>query len=234
MSIADRLIAIAENQQKVYDAGYNKGKSEGGGGSFYDDFWDVFQDYGSRTNYYMTFQAGTMYPNGYWDSSKGTYNPKYTIKCSSGDYAAQKIYSNNAGIKSTMVDIDCSQATKMTQTFYDCPYLTDIPKLILNENIVYSNTFGKTPNLQNITIEGAIGNNIDFTSSTKLSKASIISIINHLSSTAPKESGKTLTLSKTAVNTAFGIDVDDESTFPEGSEYYNLRHSKDNWIFAYA
>ena len=31
MSIADKLTAVAENQQKVYDAGYEKGKAEGGG-----------------------------------------------------------------------------------------------------------------------------------------------------------------------------------------------------------
>lgn len=31
MSIADKLQTIAENEQKVYDAGYEKGKAEGGG-----------------------------------------------------------------------------------------------------------------------------------------------------------------------------------------------------------
>ncbi len=31
-SIAEKLTAIAENEQKVYNAGYNKGLSEGGGG----------------------------------------------------------------------------------------------------------------------------------------------------------------------------------------------------------
>jgi hypothetical protein len=41
-------------------------------------------------------------------------------------------------------------------------------------------------------------------------------------------------LSKAAVNNAFGIDVDDASTYPEGSEYYNLRYSKSNWTFNYA
>lgn len=33
MSIADKLQTILENEQKVYNAGYEKGKSEGGGGS---------------------------------------------------------------------------------------------------------------------------------------------------------------------------------------------------------
>lgn len=32
MSIADKLTQIAENEQRVYNAGYTKGKSEGGGG----------------------------------------------------------------------------------------------------------------------------------------------------------------------------------------------------------
>lgn len=34
MSIAEKLTTIAENQQKVYGAGYEKGKAEGGGGSY--------------------------------------------------------------------------------------------------------------------------------------------------------------------------------------------------------
>lgn len=32
MDIAEKLQVIAENEQKIYDAGYAKGKSEGGGG----------------------------------------------------------------------------------------------------------------------------------------------------------------------------------------------------------
>ena len=32
MSIAEKLAQIAENEQRVYDAGYEKGKAEGGGG----------------------------------------------------------------------------------------------------------------------------------------------------------------------------------------------------------
>lgn len=33
MTIAEKLTLIAQNEQKVYNAGYEKGKSEGGGGS---------------------------------------------------------------------------------------------------------------------------------------------------------------------------------------------------------
>ena len=72
-----------------------------------------------------------------------------------------------------------------------------------------------------------------------LNKKSIICLFNALSSTV---SGKTLTLKKSAVNEAFGIDVDDPSTWevygPEGawfstSAYCHLRHSKDNWTISY-
>ena len=32
MSIAEKLTTIAENQQKVYDAGFTAGQAQGGGG----------------------------------------------------------------------------------------------------------------------------------------------------------------------------------------------------------
>ena len=36
MTTAEKLQQIAENEQKVYNAGYEKGKAEGGGGDSYD------------------------------------------------------------------------------------------------------------------------------------------------------------------------------------------------------
>ena len=66
MSIADKLVTIAENERKVYDAGYTKGKTEGGGDSYdrgvadgrraeYDAFWDNLQSNGNRTQYAVAF-----------------------------------------------------------------------------------------------------------------------------------------------------------------------------------
>ena len=40
MSIADKIVTIAENEQKVYDAGYSKGKSETDGGGYDEGFSD--------------------------------------------------------------------------------------------------------------------------------------------------------------------------------------------------
>lgn len=55
---------IAENQERVYEAGYEKGKSEGGNteeaynDGFEDgkqaewsEFWDSFKNYGNKTKY---------------------------------------------------------------------------------------------------------------------------------------------------------------------------------------
>lgn len=87
MSIADKLQTIAENEQKVYDAGYAKGKAEGGGGdsgdSYYDAFWDAYQENGARTNYNNAFKCeiGTKAENyklySYWNLE--TFTPKYDI-----------------------------------------------------------------------------------------------------------------------------------------------------------
>jgi hypothetical protein len=72
-----------------------------------------------------------------------------------------------------------------------------------------------------------IGNDLDM-SACPLSKDSIISVITSLSASV---SGKTLKLKKTAVNTAFEIDVDNEDTW--SFDYLQLVHSRSNWTFSY-
>ena len=62
MSVADKLVIIAENEQKVYEAGQ---KTE------YDRFWDVYQDNGKRVSY-----SGAFYGSGWTDE---TFKPKYDI-----------------------------------------------------------------------------------------------------------------------------------------------------------
>lgn len=58
MSIAEKLTKIAENERKVYQAGFQKGKEQGGGGSYEEgrkaaltEFWGEIQEYGARTAY---------------------------------------------------------------------------------------------------------------------------------------------------------------------------------------
>lgn len=118
----------------------------------------------------------------------------------------------------------------LVYTFSVCSKLHTIEKITVAETTTYSGTFNNCWKLANITFEGIIGQSgLDFGWSP-LTKTSIENIINHLSTTA---SGKSITFNKDSINTAFGINVDDISTYPEGSEFYELRHSKDNWTFNY-
>lgn len=89
------------------------------------------------------------------------------------------------------------------QVFAYCWYrLVTIEKLIVKESNKYYRMFQNDNGLKNITFEGVIGNDIDFQYSTNLTKASIESIMSHLSQTATF----TVTLSQTAVNNAFTTD----------------------------
>lgn len=237
MSIAEKLTTVAENVPKVYEAGK---KSE------YDAFWDVYQNYGKRTQYNYAFGGSG------WDDR--TFKPKYSIKPINATYMfAQSDIDSWDGVEldtsnmtscaymfqscssSKIPPIDITKVTSqynMNYMFGTCPSLVTIEKLIVSESTPYhSAMFTGTKILQNVIFEGTIAKGgLDLSSCTKLSKESITSIINALSSTT---SGLTITLSKTAVNNAFDINVDDATTYPEGSEYYNLRHSKDNWTISY-
>ena len=214
MSIAEKLTQIAENEQRVYDAGK---KAE------YDRFWDVFQNNGKRKDYLYGF-AGIG-----WDDT--TYCPKYSPITLSLNSQYMYAYSN---ITDTKVPIDVSNTVapgNCTYMFAQAQSLVTVNKLIVSNTTRWNNNFSGCRALESLTIEGEVAyNGLDVQHSTKLNKASITSIINALSSTT---SGLSVTLSKTAVNNAFGINVDDATTYPEGSEYYALRHSKDNWTINY-
>ena len=242
MNIAEKLTTIAQNEQKVYDAGKQ---------AEYDRFWDAYQENGTRNQYEYAFA----------DWREEAFKPKYSMILQVGHTGANMFWRCRAtniveifekqGI--TLDTSKCGNMSGMFQNAYsiripelNCSSAQDynsnglyyvfanskvetIDKLVVVENLKYLSTFKGCTALKNIVFEGVIGEDISFADSP-LSKDSIISIINHLSETS---SGKTLSLNKTAVNTAFSINVDDESTYPEGSEYYTLRHSKDNWTFSY-
>ena len=188
---------------------------EAGKTSEYDRFWDNLLNYGNATCTNYLFQSPR------WTDE--IYNPPYTIKCQTGGGSMTNMYIYTK-ITDTKVPIDMRGSH--TNNSFGYGELVTIRKLIVDESTVFAdNTFSYAQKLKNITFEGTIASNIDFQYSP-LTKDSIINIFNALSS---ETSGLTLTLKRTAVNTAFGIDVTDKTTYPEGSEFYNLRHSKDNW-----
>lgn len=190
MTIADKLVKIADNVQKVYDSGYHNGQTYGypkgynagyaeGQKAEYDRFWDSYQNEGRNSNYAFAF-AGVCWVD-------AVYNPKYDINATgSGTY----LFNNNKNITNTKRNIKITGTA--SNVFSNCQNLITIPGLTVTSNVTFSAWFGGCSALEtiNFTSDSVIANNIDFSACVKLSTASLQNIINVLS----KEKSATLTL----------------------------------------
>jgi hypothetical protein len=242
--------------EKGHDQGFEEGKQFGdyaqgfeeGKKAERDAFWDAFQT-ASRRRWDSAFQ------NSCWNDD--TFYPKYDL-IPIGSAASLFRYCGITDLEKRLeecgVILDTSGATNLNCGFGESLALTVIPtinltkctassatsglvsgcislktirKIIVSEMIMLPNSFANCPMLENIAFEGVIGQDIDFNSCTKLTEASIESIITHLSDTA---SGKTLTLSKVAVDNAYGWYIG--GSFAPGSSsgaWDALVVSKPNW-----
>lgn len=209
MSIADKLTTIAENEQKVYDAGK---KAE------YDAFWDLVQENGNRTNYDFCF-AGEAW-------SADNFKPKYPIQPTScqnmfaywGIYSGRKEVADFRGFpidfsKSALVancfygnlfvvavgEINTTSVNNISGFFGSCMNLHTVEKLVVKENgeTTYYTAFRYCNKLENIVFEGVIGNDISFQDSPLLTHDSLMSIINHLKDFSGTTTTKTCTLGTT-------------------------------------
>ena len=199
MSIAEKLTTIAENQQKVYDAGYTAGQAAGGGGdSYYDEFWDSVQQNGSRTGYVYGF-AGESWTD-------DTFKPKYNIEVSQVNYmfyyskitdlqaalerAGVVLDLSNLSVSFMIRPFDSSQITRVGEVnlahvtgaintfFANATKLVTIDNLILSSSNTFgSNMFQNCEALANITIQGEIAKTINFQWCTSLTVDSMKSII---------------------------------------------------------
>lgn len=219
MNIAEQVTRLKTDFDEVYEAGYSAGESAAGNTkeayaqgvadgkqAEWSDFWDAFQNNGNRDSY----------SNAFYMWRDGAYRPKYALNCTNGGTSAF----NYSHIADTIVPIDISGLTDTTAMFRRNANLETIRSLIVSESTVFAaNTFQGATCLVNITIVGVIGQNgLDLKDSTLLSKVSIISIVNALSTTT---SGLSITLSKTAVESAFSSTTADEWTA--------LIATKSNW-----
>ena len=176
------LDGMAAAIPQVYEAGRNAG---GGGGyeegykagvqAEYDRFWDNVQQNGNRNGYSYGF-AGES-----WTDE--TYNPKYDIYCGNGTAGFQN-NANNLFAYSQITD------TKVTITFnatrnnsaFNSSKVVRIPLIKLMGNVLFVSTFASASYLEYIRFEGVIQNNIDFSSCSKLTRDSLMDIIEHLGS----------------------------------------------------
>lgn len=203
---------MAENIEKVYE----NGKAE---------VWDAIQNNGNRAIYEFAFRE--------WNNEY--FRPKHKVKPTGASgldyifYKSSKLkkiegeYFNLSSFPASSVtktgmfvectalehfeDIGLQAPAKYDVTFYNNQKLHTIDVLRFSKSTtISSGTFYNCKELVNLTVEGTIDQNgLNLQYSTKLSKASITSVINALSTAQSTEgtTKKSITLSQQAVDSAF-------------------------------
>ena len=237
MSISEKLTEIAQNTEKVYQAGEKKQ---------YDEFWDTFQDNGNRTEYDYSFRMKS------WNDK--IFKPKYKMYPTSASYmfANSEIvdfdlenyidFSNCTTINgafswSKFKKLPILNFTKVTSKssanslFAAMGNLERIEKIIINNEGSFpfeASVFNSNYKLKEIRFEGVIGISFYIAHSSQLSKDSIVNIFSVLSSSTE---GRSATFSKTAVNKAFKTS-DTTNDGASSAEWEELVAMKPNWTIS--
>jgi hypothetical protein len=214
MNIQEKLTTIADNVPKVYEAGIAEGRVQE-----QSDFWDIYQDYGNRTNYEYAFYNSTNTPNVGWCDDN--FYPKYDLRTNRFVFFYLQVsdivkrleecgvkidFLNSANMdcafrgcaSSTLPTVDATNITTLNWCFYACKAV-EINIINLKESCIVTNMMDWCSWLKRLRISGTIGGTFSLEHSKALDKESFYSVINALS---PNKSG-TITFSKTAVNKAF-------------------------------
>ena len=251
-SIVDKGVEVAEGTPTSQYAAKVGEVYEAGKRAQYNEFWDgIFSGRNWQCKFYgSSWNDNTFYPN--QDIKPSGYANNLFALCEITDLVARlqecgvTLDTSNIDVRS---DYMFNYATKITRVpfldlrkvgfstsftggvlnsmFNNCTSLVTIDGIQLHDDgsqRLGMEIFTNCKTLENITFYGVIGgaDNINFRWSTKLSKTSITSIINALSSTT---SGLTVTLSKTAVDNAF-------TGGSTGEEWLNLIATKNNWTIS--
>ena len=194
-SLCPNMTLLADNDATI-TFGYHKSY---GAQTEHDRFWDALQQNGNRTAYDFGFYG--------WDS--GAFYPKHDLIIVGNAESAFRSITGDAldladRLEKCGVRLDTSGATKMNFfTTYsnitrlpeiDTTSMTDLTYLFYSEKLetvdalilkddgsqTFTSTFYICNNLVNIEVRGKIGKSIEFGHCTKLSNASVQSIIDHL------------------------------------------------------
>lgn len=173
MSVADKLTTVAENVEKVYDAGKQ---------AEYDRFWDNYQTAGETNGFDYAF-AGIV-----WTDE--LYKPIRDID------ARKSSYSIYYGTHLTDTKVKIILGASGRDPFYNAYGLEIIREVELTKDVTFGNApFRNTSKLKHITFsgEGKIISDVSFQWSP-LTHDSLISIINALKDYSADTSGTTHTL----------------------------------------
>lgn len=204
MNIAEQLITIAENEQKVYDAGYEKGKAESGeDGVDWSKITDFryFSAFSNRDflipqlNYENT-SNGTLFSQMFFQCTKLKDVPLInTSKCTNFSqmfYDCQQL--------TTIPEIDTSNGTSFGQMFYNCNQLKTVPLLNLSKCTNMSLMFYNCRSLTEVRFTGTInvtGSLSVFSYSPNLTVESLVSFLNALSDNTRLSTTYTVTIGST-------------------------------------
>lgn len=233
------LADVALRAKADYDAVYEAGKKAGGGDAKYQHFWGALQDNGNRTNYnygFYQWRVDAIDPQ-YDVRPTKTLNMFQNVVAYNGKNLSLPEIESRNGIK-----FDFSKTTDFGNWLYwgaiedlgfvdttSCPNSNLAGCSILKRLSIaikadgsqnFSTAFEGDSGLEELTVvSGVFGSNLNF-SWSPLSKDSILSVFNALSTTT---TGLTVTFKKTAVEAAFTTD-----------EWNTLIATKTNWTYALA
>ena len=166
------LIPLAQMPQKVaqtFQAGQQAERKT---------FWDVFQQGGTVPQSYTYAFYGEK-----WTDEN--FNPQHPLYL--GDNSNYAFL--GSGITDTKVDIVLHKNANTNNLFKSCARLRRVRKLVVTENNSYLNAFAGCTALENLTIEGVIGNDLKV-DECPLTRESLLSILQALKAGV----SKTLTL----------------------------------------
>ena len=170
-----------------------------------------------------------IYAFAFWNTEH--FTPKYKIAPTESAKNIFHTFRGIKRLESKYIDLSqvprgANEGVSMAYTFYDCRELEEIEDIGLSPSFSYHGAFANDVNLKKIAkitvdsntrlgaafnychaleeviFDGNIGDSVDLHWSKKLTKASIQSVINHLMLSPSIADGKTLTLSKAAVDSA--------------------------------
>lgn len=245
----------AEGLKEGYDNGYQDGlvsseAYEKGKQAEYNAFWNMIQDHGNRTDYGQAFRnwrSSTEYlrpkykvvPTASTSAMNTFYNCEGLKKVEAeyfdfskkarGGYQGSGWYHTftTCGELEEIEDIGIMPDTDLTNTFAHCPNLKKIAMIRVDANtVISSGIFEGCKSLESVTFDGEIGYGMNLKWSTKLNLASMQNIVACLAELAEGVSGKTLTLSETAVNAIRGVSGADFVTPSTGTltvEWLNIQ-----------
>lgn len=255
MSLADKLIEIERNVPKVYEAGKQSANialwgsiQKGGARTNYSNAF-------AQTNYTKdtflpiydirpTGSLSSMFYQSNTDANGTTVTFDMAIDMVEVEQKQGIVFDTSAVTSMYMAfagnpflrlnTIDATSATDLTYAFYGGygSRLKRIEHFICSEvNTFHSTTFQSNAYLEHIGFEGRVGKSgLDLSTCPVLDKATFVKLIPVLSTTT---SGLSITLSRTAVNTAFETSTGaaDGST---SDEWAALVATRSNWTIILA